>query len=67
LRIPILLSLECAAVGSGANNLTQVLMQALMHERGLTKDLISKRLMAFGAKGVFVFQGTKSSVTKTNY
>jgi hypothetical protein len=54
-------------VGSVADNRTQVLMQALMHERGLTKDLISKRLMTFGADGVFVFQGTKSSVTKTNY
>jgi hypothetical protein len=51
-------------VGSGADNLTQALMQALMQEGGLAKDLIGKRLMTFGADGVFVFQGTKSSVTK---
>jgi hypothetical protein len=31
-------------------------MQTLMHERGLTKDLISKKLMAFNANGVFVFK-----------
>jgi hypothetical protein len=42
-------------VGLGANNLTQVSMQALMHEGGLAKDLIGKRLMTFGADGVFIF------------
>ncbi len=41
-------------VGSSANNLTQVLMQALMQEGGLAKDLIGKRLMTFGAMG-FLF------------
>jgi PII-like signaling protein len=42
---------------SNANNLAQVFMQALMHEGGLMKDLISEKLMTFGANGVFVFQG----------
>jgi len=45
-----------------ANNLTQVLMQALMHQGGLTKDLIGIRLMTFGVDGVSIFQGTRSSV-----
>jgi hypothetical protein len=49
----------------GANNLTQVLMQTLMHEGGFTKKLIGKRLMTFGADGVSIFQGTRSSFTKT--
>jgi hypothetical protein len=43
-------------VGSGANNLIQVFMQALMHEGGLTKNLIGKKLMTFSANGVFVFK-----------
>jgi hypothetical protein len=51
LRIPIPLSLECVVGVSSANNLTQVLIEALMHEGGLAKDLISKRLMTFGAMG----------------
>jgi hypothetical protein len=43
-------------VGSNANNLTQVFMQALMHEGGLMKDLIGEKLMTFGANGVFFFK-----------
>jgi hypothetical protein len=39
-------------------------MQALMHEGGLTKYLIGKKLMAFNANGVFVFQGTMLNVTQ---
>jgi hypothetical protein len=39
-------------------------MQALMHEGGLTKDLIGKKLMAFNVNGVFILQGTRSSVTQ---
>jgi hypothetical protein len=55
-------SLQCVVVGSCANNLIQVLMQALMHKKGLTKSLIGKKLMTFSANGVFVFQSTRSSV-----
>ncbi len=39
-------------------------MQALMHEGGLTKYLIGKRLMTFGVDGFSIYQGTKSGVTK---
>ncbi len=39
-------------------------MQALMHEGGLTKDLIRKKFMAFSANGGFFFQGTKLNVTQ---
>ncbi len=45
-----------------ANNFTQVLTQALMHEGILMKDLIDKKLMTFGADGVSVFQGIRSNV-----
>jgi hypothetical protein len=62
LRIPIFMSFEHVEVGLGVDNLTQILMQTLMHERGLMKNLIGKRLMNFSADGVFVFQGTRSGV-----
>jgi len=35
-----------------------------MHEGGLTKYLIGKRLMTFGVDGVSIFQGTKLGDTK---
>ncbi len=57
-----LFSLECVVLGSSVDNLIQVFMQALMHEGGLTKYLISKKLMAFNANGVFFFQGIRSNV-----
>ncbi len=50
--------------GLGANNLIQVLMQALMHKGGLAKYLIGKRFMNFGVDGVSICQGTRSGVTK---
>jgi hypothetical protein len=52
------------AVGSSVDNLTQVLMQTLMNQGGLTKDMISKKLMTFSANGVYVFQGVRSRITK---
>ncbi len=51
LQIPILFSFEHVVVGSSVDNLTQVLLQSLMNQGGLTKDIISKRLMTFGANG----------------
>ncbi len=39
----------------GVDNLIQVLIQVLMHQRGLTKYLIGIKLMTFGANGVFCF------------
>jgi hypothetical protein len=50
------------AIGSSVDNLTQVLMQT--NQGGLTKDMISKELMTFGANGVYVFQGVRSRITK---
>ncbi len=54
-------------VGLGVNNSTQVLVQSLMNQGGLTKDIIGKRLMTFGVDGVYVFQGVRSRVTKHIY
>ncbi len=39
-------------VGSSVDNLIQVLMQALMNQGGLTKDMIGKKLLTFGANSV---------------
>jgi hypothetical protein len=39
-------------------------METLMTQGGLTKDMIGKKLMTFGANGVSIFQGVKSRVTK---
>jgi len=58
------ISLECVVVRLGANNLTQMFMETLMKQGGLTKDMIGKKLMTFHAIGVFVFQGVRSGVTK---
>jgi hypothetical protein len=51
-------------LGSSVDNLTQILMQALMHERGLTKDLVSMNVITFSANGVFAFQSTTLNVTQ---
>jgi hypothetical protein len=56
--------LEGVVAGLNVDNLIQILMETFMHEGGLTVYLISKKLMAFGANGVFVFQGIKLGVTK---
>jgi hypothetical protein len=52
-------SLECVVARSSVDNLIQVLMEALM-----TKDMIGKMLMTFGANNVSIFQGVRSRVTK---
>jgi hypothetical protein len=63
LAIPILLSFERVVAKSSADNLSQVLMQVLMHQKGLTKKMICTRFMTFGVNGVFTFQGTGLGVT----
>ncbi len=63
-EIPIFLSLDSVVVGLGVDNLIQVLMQALMHQGGLIKNLIGIKFMTFGANGVSVFQGIKLGVTR---
>jgi hypothetical protein len=64
LHIPILFYLECVVVRSSVDNLTQMLMQSLMNQGSLSKDMVGKKFMTFGADGVFVFQNVKLRVTK---
>ncbi len=54
-------------VGLNVDNLIHVLMQSLMNQGGLTKDMIGKRFMTFGVDGVYVSQVAKSRVTKHIY
>jgi hypothetical protein len=58
LQIPILLCLDEVA-RSSIDNLIQIFMQALMHEKGLTKDLIGKKLLTFIANGIPIFQSIR--------
>jgi hypothetical protein len=46
-------------VGSDVDNFIQVLIQALIHQGGLKKYLISIKLTTFGANGVSVFRGIR--------
>jgi hypothetical protein len=39
-------------------------MQVLMNQGGLFKELIAKKLMAFGVDGFYTFQGIRPGVTK---
>ncbi len=61
------MSLECVVARSSVDNLTLILIQALMHQKGLTKKLNGSRFMTFGVDGVFVFQGNKLSVTRQSF
>jgi hypothetical protein len=63
-KIPILISLDRVIKGSRGDNLTKVIMEALMICGGVPKNQIAQKLICFGANGVDVFQGIKSGVTK---
>jgi hypothetical protein len=69
-KVPMLISLQRVVDGVGANNLTNVIMEALQKGGGLSYVFITHKLLCFGANGVITFQGTKISVIKqinTNY
>jgi len=63
-RIRILIYLDQVIVGSRNDNLTKVIMKALMIGGGVLRDQIAHKLICFGVDGVNVFQGTQSGVTK---
>ncbi len=45
--------------GLGNNNLTEVIIVALMKCGGLTREDVSKKMLCFGANGAFIFKGGK--------
>jgi len=63
-RILILISLDWIIEGSRSENLTKVIMEALMIGGGVPKDQIAQKLIYFRIDGLNVFQGTKSGVIK---
>jgi len=63
-RIPIFISLDKVFEGLSSDNLTKVIMEALIIGRGFPRDQIAQKLICFGVDGVNVFQGTKNGVTK---
>jgi hypothetical protein len=58
-KVPIFLQIERIVDGSSSNNLTKVIIIALMGCGGLTRKDVSKKLLCFGVDGAFVFQGGK--------
>jgi hypothetical protein len=64
LRISISISLDQVVEGLGSDNLTKVIMEALMIGGGVPRNQIAQKLICFGANYVNVFQGTNSGVTK---
>ncbi len=63
-RIRILISLDQVVEGLGSDNLTKVIMEALIIGGGVLRNQIVQKLICFGANGIYVFQGTKNGVTK---
>jgi hypothetical protein len=57
---PILVCVDRIVDGSSFNNLSEVIMNALLKGEGLTKEKLAKKLFCFGEDGVNVFQGGKT-------
>jgi hypothetical protein len=62
-RVPHLLHLSCVSEDGSSDHLTQVILNALLDEGGLTREEVASKLVSFGADGVSTFQGTHSGVT----
>jgi hypothetical protein len=56
-NIPILISLNYVLEGSGFDNLTKVIMEALTIGKGMPRNQVASKLMNFGTNDVNVFQG----------
>jgi hypothetical protein len=63
-RKPLLLCCKQISVDCNAENVAQIVIEALMVEGGMTKAEIGQKLISFGADGASVFQGQKAGVTK---
>jgi len=64
---PILISLNYVLEGSGSNNLTKVIMEALTIGKGMPRDQVASKLMNFGTNDVNMFQGTGVTLSKLPY
>lgn len=61
-QVPILLGLVQVVDGYGADNLTVVILEALMETGGLSKEALDEKLICFGADGHPSFQGCMNGV-----
>jgi len=55
-------SFFCLSDGGNADQLTSVIMHALLHEGNLSYEQIACKLVCFGANRIGTFQGPKSGV-----
>lgn len=60
----ILLSLSLLTEGNGGSIVKEFIVTSLNWYGGLVDSVVAKKLMCFGANGMSVFQGSKSSVTQ---
>ncbi len=58
-RILVLIYLDQVIEGSKSDNLTKVIMEALMIGDGVVRDHIAQKLICFGANGVNVFKAPR--------
>jgi hypothetical protein len=58
----MLISLQRVVVGTGVDNLTVVIMEALQKAKSLSLKSVAQKLLCFGADGISTFQGTKIGV-----
>jgi len=61
---PYLLALKCCVDGGSANNMKEVVVNALTGEGALSRKDIAEKFVSIGANGVSVFQGPKTGVTQ---
>jgi len=62
-RKPHLLHLSCISESGTTDQLSEIIMHALIEEGGLTREDIARKLVCFGADGVNTFQGSRTCVT----
>lgn len=62
-RIPLLLCLLHLIDGCGVDNLTVVILEAVLHRGGLTEAELGEKMVSFGADGHPNFQGCLTSVS----
>jgi hypothetical protein len=58
-KIPIVVCVNSIINGLGSNNLTEVIMNALLKGGGLMKEKLATKFFCFGKDGLNVFQGGK--------
>ena len=64
IRQPYLLGLKCVTDGGSASNLTEVIVEAMKTDGGISRRTVAEKFVSFGADGVSVFQGSRTGVTR---